>query len=118
MHRIGILMAFAPDDLEGRARMTAFMQALQQFGWTDGRNGRIDIEADHIGGFRHELGVVALAPGFAGGKVDTVLTQEAPDVLNVHVAQRLGQQRTRPPSIAYRWRLLQKRQDALVRRLP
>src|SRR5262245_2095075 len=45
--------------------------------------GRIDIEADHIGGFRRELGVVALAPGFAGGKVDIVLAQEAPDVLNV-----------------------------------
>ena len=62
--------------------------------------GRIDIEADHIGGFRHELGVVALAPGFAGDKVDIVLAQEAPDILNVNVAQCLGQQRTRPPGIA------------------
>ena len=79
--------------------------------------GRIDIEADHIGGFRRERWVVAFAPGFAGGKVDIVLAQEAPDVLNVHVAQRLGQQRTRPPGIALRWRLRQKRQDALVRRL-
>ena len=79
--------------------------------------GRIDIKADHIGGFRRELGVVALAPGFAGGKVDIVLAQEAPDILNVNVAQCLGQQRTRPPGIALRRRLLQKRQNALVRRL-
>ena len=42
MRRIGVLMAFAPDDPEGRARVTAFMQALQQLGWADGRNVRID----------------------------------------------------------------------------
>src|ERR1700730_5248248 len=64
--------------------------------------GRIDIKADHIGGFRHELGVVALAPGFAGDKIDLVLAQEAPDILNINVAQCLGQQRTRPAGIALR----------------
>ena len=41
VRRIGVLMGFAADDL-GRPRLTAFMQALQQFGWTDGRNARID----------------------------------------------------------------------------
>ena len=51
---------------------------------------RIDIKADHIGGFRHELRVVALAPGLAGGKVDIVLTQEAPDILKINVAQGLA----------------------------
>jgi hypothetical protein len=35
--------------------------------------GRIDIKTDDIGGLRHELGVVALAPGFTGGKIDIVL---------------------------------------------
>jgi len=39
----------------------------------DRLGGRIDVEADHIGGFRRERGVVALAPGFAGGQVDLVL---------------------------------------------
>src|SRR5262245_53170460 len=33
--RIGVLMGFAADDLEGRTRLRAFLQALQQFGWTD-----------------------------------------------------------------------------------
>ena len=42
VRRIGILMALAADDLEGRARVTAFMQALQQLGWAEGRNVRID----------------------------------------------------------------------------
>src|ERR1700730_15769675 len=39
---IGVLMNTAADDPEGQARKTAFVQALQQFGWTDGRHGRIE----------------------------------------------------------------------------
>jgi putative tryptophan/tyrosine transport system substrate-binding protein len=35
-------MNLAADDPEGQARNTAFVQALQQLGWTDGRNVRID----------------------------------------------------------------------------
>jgi putative ABC transport system substrate-binding protein len=42
VRRIGILMAFAADDLEGRARTTAFMHALQLLGWADGRNVRVE----------------------------------------------------------------------------
>jgi putative ABC transport system substrate-binding protein len=43
IRRIGVLITFPADDLEGRTRLTAFVQALQQLGWTDGRNVRIDI---------------------------------------------------------------------------
>src|SRR5262245_5206700 len=43
IRRIGVLITFPADDLEGRTRLAAFMQALQQLGWTDGRNVRIDI---------------------------------------------------------------------------
>ena len=63
------------------------------------------------------LVVVALAPRLAGGQVDIVLAQEAPDILNINVAQCLGQQRTRPAGITLRRRLIQKRQNALVRGL-
>ena len=43
MRRIGILFGgFAADDPEGQARMTALIQGLQERGWTDGRNARID----------------------------------------------------------------------------
>ena len=42
MRRIGVLITFPANDLEGRTRLTAFSQALQQLGWTDGRNVRID----------------------------------------------------------------------------
>jgi putative ABC transport system substrate-binding protein len=42
MRGIGVLMNLAADDPEAQRRMTAFVQGLQQFGWTDGRNMRID----------------------------------------------------------------------------
>ena len=42
VRRIGVLMYLAADDAEGQARLAAFTQALQQLGWSDGRNIRID----------------------------------------------------------------------------
>src|SRR5262245_63472456 len=42
MRRIGVLMSTAADDPEGQARIAAFQQGLQRFGWTIGRNVRID----------------------------------------------------------------------------
>jgi putative tryptophan/tyrosine transport system substrate-binding protein len=43
MRRIGVLMNRAADSPEAQARLAAFQQALQQLGWSDGRNVRIDI---------------------------------------------------------------------------
>ena len=65
MRRIGVLTASAADDPDGQARMAAFLQGLQQLGWTDGRNVRIDYrwgagDADRIRKYAAEL--VALAP--------------------------------------------------------
>ena len=37
MRRIGALMNLATDDPEALGRITAFVQGLQQLGWTDGR---------------------------------------------------------------------------------
>ena len=42
VRRIGVLMAVAADDPEAQARIAAFLQGLQQLGWTVGRNVRID----------------------------------------------------------------------------
>jgi putative ABC transport system substrate-binding protein len=42
MRRIGVLMPIAADDPEGQTRIAAFQQGLQQLGWTDGRNVRIE----------------------------------------------------------------------------
>ena len=56
-------MYLAADDAEGQARLAAFAQALQQLGWSDGRNLRIDTRwatADDIR--RHAAELAALAP--------------------------------------------------------
>ena len=43
MRRIGVLMdSTRADDPDMQARLAAFQQGLQQLGWTDGRNVRID----------------------------------------------------------------------------
>ena len=42
MRRIGILPPAAADDAEYQACVGAFLQGLQQSGWTIGRNLRID----------------------------------------------------------------------------
>ena len=65
MRRIGVLIPYAADDPEGQARIAAFLQGLQQLGWTEGRNVRIDYrrsagDADRARRYAAEL--VALAP--------------------------------------------------------
>ena len=65
VRRIGVLMAAAADDPEYQARIAAFLQGLQQLGWADGRNVRIDTRwattnADDIR--RHATELAALAP--------------------------------------------------------
>jgi putative tryptophan/tyrosine transport system substrate-binding protein len=87
MPRIGVLMPLAADDLEARARLAAFMQALQQLGWTDGRNVRIEtrwggLNASDTRKFAAEL--AALAP-------DVILTMSS-----VTVAALLQATRTIP----------------------
>jgi putative ABC transport system substrate-binding protein len=65
VRRIGVLMAAAADDPEYQARIAAFVQGLQQLGWTDGRNVRTDTRwattnADDTR--RHAGELAALAP--------------------------------------------------------
>jgi putative tryptophan/tyrosine transport system substrate-binding protein len=65
MRRVGALMPQTADDPEGQARIAAFLRELQQLGWTDGRNVRIDArwsatDAELIRKSAMEL--VALAP--------------------------------------------------------
>jgi putative tryptophan/tyrosine transport system substrate-binding protein len=43
MRRIGVLMPWAAGDSEAQARLAAFVQGLQEQGWTVGRNVRLDI---------------------------------------------------------------------------
>ena len=84
MRRIGWLMAIAADDPEGQARLMAFVQGLQQLGWTVGQNVRIDYRwggsnADDIRKYAAEL--VALAP-------DVILAQSSASVAPLLLATR------------------------------
>jgi putative ABC transport system substrate-binding protein len=73
MRRIGVMLGLlAADDPEAQARLTAFVQGLQERGWTDGRNVRIEYrwglgDPDRLRRSAAEL--VALAPDvvLAGG---------------------------------------------------
>jgi putative ABC transport system substrate-binding protein len=47
MRRIGVLMNRAADQAEGQAQIAAFQQAMQQSGWSEGRNVRFDIRWSH-----------------------------------------------------------------------
>jgi putative ABC transport system substrate-binding protein len=65
MRRIGILLPATADNLEFQARVGAFLQGLQQSGWSIGRNVQIDTRwatanADEIR--RHAAELAALAP--------------------------------------------------------
>jgi putative tryptophan/tyrosine transport system substrate-binding protein len=65
MRRIAVLMNLAADDPQSMARITAFLQGLQQLGWTDGQNVAIEYrwgggDPERIRKFAAEL--VALAP--------------------------------------------------------
>jgi ABC transporter substrate binding protein len=65
VRRIGVLMNLAADDPEGQARIAAFHQGLQEWGWTLGRNAQIDVRwgaFDADSSRRYAAEVVGLAP--------------------------------------------------------
>src|ERR1700730_9504418 len=78
---IAVLQNHAADDAEGQLHLTAFVQGLQQLGWTVGRNLRIDYRWSAGDAERIRKGVadvVALAPDVilvAGGRNLAVLQQ-------------------------------------------
>ena len=87
VRRIGLLMVYAESDPQGQARIAAIRNGLQQLGWAEGRNLRIDyrwgaLDAVSRQQFAKEL--VALQP-------DLILSQNTPTT-----ASLLEQTRTIP----------------------
>src|SRR5262245_21867968 len=65
MRRIGVLSPTAVDDQDQKVRLAAFQQRLQQLGWTDGHNVRIDhrFAAANLENFhKYAVELVTLAP--------------------------------------------------------
>jgi putative tryptophan/tyrosine transport system substrate-binding protein len=77
VRRIGVLMPRAANDPASLARIVAFQQGLQQFGWTNGRNVLIDTQ-------------------WAGGGAEAIrkhsaeLAAFAPDVILAHGGATVG----------------------------
>jgi putative tryptophan/tyrosine transport system substrate-binding protein len=82
MRRIGLLSVFAESDPEGQALIRELMQGLQELGWVNGRNARIDFrfggaDAAHISTLATEL--IELHPDVvlaAGALAATALRQQ------------------------------------------
>src|SRR5215475_5610286 len=83
IRRIGALINFAADDMEGQRRFAAFLQALQEAGWEVGRNVRVDIRwaGDLEFNSKHAMELLALAP-------DVFLAAGAPTVRALQKATR------------------------------
>jgi putative ABC transport system substrate-binding protein len=88
MRRIGMLMNRATDDIEGQTFVAAFQQAMQQLGWSDGRNVRIDVRwgANDVERDRkYAAELVALAPDviLASGTVAAAALQNVTRILPI-----------------------------------
>ena len=88
MRRIGVLMNVAADNPQGQVRIAAFAQVLQQSGWSNGRNVRIDTrwgENDVDRERRYAVELVALAPDviLAAGTQSVAALQKATRTLPI-----------------------------------
>jgi putative ABC transport system substrate-binding protein len=84
MRRIGVLMNLAADNPEAQSRRAQFQQDLQQLGWIDGVNVRIDYRwaAEDVGSLRrYAAELVALAP-------DAILANATPTLAALQQATR------------------------------
>jgi putative ABC transport system substrate-binding protein len=77
MRRIGLLLGVAESDPQGQAGLAVFISALQELGWTDGRNVQFDYrwaaaDVDRMQTFAKEL--VDLQPSLIVGQTTQVVT--------------------------------------------
>lgn len=99
IRRIGVLLRIAERDAAAQAQIAAFRQALEELGWTDGRNIRIDYrfaggDPERIRAYAAEL--VGAAPDaiLAGGTLPLVALQQKTrtvPIVFVQVADPVGQ---------------------------
>ena len=74
MRRIGVLMPFNENDPEMKLRYSAFVQALADLGWTDGRNVQMDLRWGGADTNR----IRALAQELVGLQPDIIVTNGVP----------------------------------------
>jgi putative ABC transport system substrate-binding protein len=76
VRRIGVLVGIAEGDVEVQPSLLAFQQVLQDLGWTDGRNVRIDYRFAVADPDR----LTAAGAELVGLKPDVLLAQSTPEI--------------------------------------
>jgi len=79
VRRIGVLLPGDENDPEGKARISAFTQALTDLGWTNGRNMRMDLHWTGADNNRTR----ALAQELVGLQPETIVTSNTPATVAV-----------------------------------
>jgi putative tryptophan/tyrosine transport system substrate-binding protein len=92
VRRVGVLMHLPENDPETQARVRALLEGLQQLGWTDGRNVRIDYRfgaTDVDRSRRYAAELIALAPDViqASGSGPVAALQQASRTVPIVFAQ-------------------------------
>jgi putative tryptophan/tyrosine transport system substrate-binding protein len=80
--RVGVLMHMSENQAEGQARVAAFREGLQELGWIDGRNLRLEVrwgvgDAERIGRFAAELVALRADVIFASASTTVAASQKA-----------------------------------------
>jgi putative ABC transport system substrate-binding protein len=74
MRRIGLLLSFTEGDSDMQARLAGFRQGLEQLGWSEGRNIRVDTRFAAGAPDRHQ----ALAKELVALQPDVIFAQSTP----------------------------------------
>jgi len=84
VRRVGILMNLNSDDAEGQSRFAAFLQGLQELGWSIGRNLQVDIRWGGNDEGRHRR----FATELAGLAPEVILAVASQAVMELQKATR------------------------------
>src|SRR5260370_2071367 len=84
VRRVGVLMAVAESDVDVRAGVAIFQQSLQELGWSDGRNIRIDYRWGDADADR----IQALAKELVGLQPDVLVAHSTPSAKSLLQATR------------------------------
>ena len=95
VRRIGVLMNLTADNPQGKPQIAAFLEALQQLGWSDGRNVRIDIrwgtnDIDRQRGYAAELAALIPDVILASGTLSVVALQHVTHTGDVPNSVEIG----------------------------
>ena len=84
MRRVAVLISAAESDPEGQARRDALIQGLKEFGWTDGRNIRLDVR--YAAGSSQRMRDITAE--FVAASPDVIAVNSTPALAEIHRATK------------------------------